>query len=1036
MKITKDKINIRAKLAELLNFNQMIDRLDAIGVKLGKQSDNTNTLQVAGDLQSDNIKLAQADGLLANAPTNTHGLKAVFVYDTTKDSDGGAWRHKTQHTTWYNEAPSETRGSRREFPSVAVIAIHGRYETNSNDTVTIYDADDPNLPMWMVFTGGNAGSSSTWFGAGYNGIEASCISAKNGEISFGTQGVVSSVSGLSTVNLICERFRKYQRGHDGELRTGVINRNNNLIISTMATGRGIDTEDQIAMPGTLEVLAVDMTVFADSPIDQETGLKQPTIAIGTRNGVSIIHPEWNITDLPFHINSDNESHIVKFDCNNRLIHGSRVGGGSGSVYLCVYDTLPKDRPDDGGSEPPSTIHEPDLFVVPGQSIASEIYDNQKRTMIRNGAFYDVTGTKDGAIVSACYESSSYLYPGGIRILHPGENREQSLNACIDYDHNTGYLMDDSRLATIVDDTTGVIGVDTSELFHPGSWTVQPGRESGATFNGDLLTVDGVALYVEPTNGVDLQAGKQYEIKFDITNWIVGECRVLLRKRDGSAALASPYQNFYDIGTKKIKFICDKTDNYFVELSFPQTNVNITVDLSSISIKESDNLIENGTDFTQNTNSGATNSVVGWTANNLDSLSVYTGDHSSRQINDRWLRIEDPSENGDWSAAVQKIPLVSGKFYTLTFDVKHATQGIAIGIGDFINTSVAPQTILLNSDSARVGGYKLSFTTPSTSTGEHYLYMGVRSTGVAMFDNIELREAVVRDYGIYSHKRNENSYRWTGLNVHGLLKKSPVNTGAEMTSIHGFDDNNALTCPVFDDMVIGDKDWCIMAWVKASYNPVDHTQHYIFNMGNMRDSTSDDPRIEARLLGNSGRLRVYQRDNSNKTCYRDSTWDLGKDGSWTHMCVGRKDDQLFIYLNGEPSNDTQTGNAIGDLTDYTGGSKLYVGCEKTGTNSYSWPGHISMFKMYVDQTPTDQMMKKIYQSELRLFQRDSKCMMVGDASGVDGRCYNVQYDESTDQIVAGAYSTVNFFQDLERVDSRPGDVRFRGLGVSNTLLIHG
>ena len=28
---------------------------------------------------------------------------AIFVYDTRKDSDGGAWRKRTSHTSWYNE---------------------------------------------------------------------------------------------------------------------------------------------------------------------------------------------------------------------------------------------------------------------------------------------------------------------------------------------------------------------------------------------------------------------------------------------------------------------------------------------------------------------------------------------------------------------------------------------------------------------------------------------------------------------------------------------------------------------------------------------------------------------------------------------------------------------------------------------------------------------------------------------------------------------------------------------------------------------
>ena len=69
----------------------------------------------------------------------------IFVYDTRKDSDGGAWRHRTQNTSWYNEIASATRGARKEFPAVAVI-VSEAYE------LIIYDGDDPNLPMWMRFT--------------------------------------------------------------------------------------------------------------------------------------------------------------------------------------------------------------------------------------------------------------------------------------------------------------------------------------------------------------------------------------------------------------------------------------------------------------------------------------------------------------------------------------------------------------------------------------------------------------------------------------------------------------------------------------------------------------------------------------------------------------------------------------------------------------------------------------------------------------------------------------------------------------------
>ena len=69
----------------------------------------------------------------------------IFIYDTSKDSDGGAWRHRTSHTSWYNETlNTATRGARREFPAVAVIVAE-------STQVTIYDGDDPDMPMWMIY---------------------------------------------------------------------------------------------------------------------------------------------------------------------------------------------------------------------------------------------------------------------------------------------------------------------------------------------------------------------------------------------------------------------------------------------------------------------------------------------------------------------------------------------------------------------------------------------------------------------------------------------------------------------------------------------------------------------------------------------------------------------------------------------------------------------------------------------------------------------------------------------------------------------
>ena len=46
------------------------------------------------------LTASNAAALHRSPGTNT----GLFVYDTSKDSDGGAWTERCQHTSWYNEA--------------------------------------------------------------------------------------------------------------------------------------------------------------------------------------------------------------------------------------------------------------------------------------------------------------------------------------------------------------------------------------------------------------------------------------------------------------------------------------------------------------------------------------------------------------------------------------------------------------------------------------------------------------------------------------------------------------------------------------------------------------------------------------------------------------------------------------------------------------------------------------------------------------------------------------------------------------------
>jgi len=196
----------------------------------------------------------------------------VFVYDTSKDSDGGAWRKRTQGTSWYNETLStSTRGSRREFPAVAVIVVE-------DNAITIYDGDDPSLPMWMVFN-----TLGIFGGNGYK----TCF-AINGVLACGNDGGW----GIPQCNFIAD-YGYHQ------WTASVISRSAGGIASRNTYGNAGNTTDKVIVNSTVNNVA--MTVLPNAPIDAATGLPVPTIAVATDGNstysTSIITDEGSVYDI-------------------------------------------------------------------------------------------------------------------------------------------------------------------------------------------------------------------------------------------------------------------------------------------------------------------------------------------------------------------------------------------------------------------------------------------------------------------------------------------------------------------------------------------------------------------------------------------------------------------------------------------------------------------------------------------------------------------------------------------------------------------
>ena len=197
----------------------------------------------------------------------------IFVYDTRKDSDGGAWRYRTQNKSWYNESASVDRGARKEFPTIAIIVAE-------NDILTIYDGDDPNIPMWMVFRAGGVNGTNM---IGRTTENTNCVSMLNGLMCVGRTSF-----GLHMINFIADRATFKEAGYDTPytLPIGTNRNGGNDWVGANVGGNDLVNDT---------IVDVAMTVLSNAPIDVATGLPVPIIAVTTPGGTNIINDDGTVT---------------------------------------------------------------------------------------------------------------------------------------------------------------------------------------------------------------------------------------------------------------------------------------------------------------------------------------------------------------------------------------------------------------------------------------------------------------------------------------------------------------------------------------------------------------------------------------------------------------------------------------------------------------------------------------------------------------------------------------------------------------------
>ena len=417
----------------------------------------------------------------------------IFVYDTRKDSDGGAWRKRTQHTSWYNETlNTATRGSRREFPAVAVIV-------STASSVTIYDGDDPDLPMWMVFNG-----TGTWNqGLYFNGNTSGPLYALNGIIGWGDN---NSAFGFITVHFIEEKANAYLYSptYGGTSRIPLVNRNSNPSSTFKVNQSGKETPDIVNNL----INDVAMTVLPNAPIDDATGLPVPTIAVATFGGVSVIKDDENVVDITAQSGAG-YSPVSGIDITEDY-HLIFEQDTEGRAFFCI--PIPSaDR----------TTATNDGLIT--DKVVMKYYSSG--THIPYPCYFGA-GIYDGISLGEGDNQALVGGNGELTILHPNfDAPEQGKVAYATTSYNTGWMHGDIKGAFLSGiSTASVTGTElvTNGTFDSNStgWTLNSGA-SGSVSNGQFTITSPAAAWSGAYTSITTEIGKTYVVTADIVssnNW--------------------------------------------------------------------------------------------------------------------------------------------------------------------------------------------------------------------------------------------------------------------------------------------------------------------------------------------------------------------------------------------------------------------------------------------------------------------------------------------------------------------------------------
>jgi len=385
------------------------------------------------------------------------------------------------------------RGGRAKFPSTAVIVAEA-------NRVIIYDGDDPTLPMWRSYVGSSLNSALSFFYPNtLDDGDGAKLAAINGSV-YMSIDYANVNGGLRRLDFIGDRMKRY---------TASITEKYNGTSQPLA-----DIETNPTTPDGQNLQLADysshdvaVTVLPDAPIEAETGLPAPTIAVATVGGISVIKNHEQVFDIR---NGDaaNHGYAVAFTDDNR-------------VACQLYDDNRGIRIFD---MPSSDITQGNHY---SQGFANEWYAD---TVYAQGNDVRLLGRASGGLghqlrlVAYQQNICTGLYDGISIVARNSSDQNKSMVAYVTSAYNTGWMIGDIKGA-FLSDTNDTDLADSGELITNGTfdsdltaWTdASIGSESASVSSGQLVLnrVDS-SNSAKVYQAITTNAGGVYAITLDIS----------------------------------------------------------------------------------------------------------------------------------------------------------------------------------------------------------------------------------------------------------------------------------------------------------------------------------------------------------------------------------------------------------------------------------------------------------------------------------------------------------------------------------------